>query len=158
MQKLFLSGLSLMVMLFMISCGSKESRTPQEYNNELMTIINSNEQEISKMNAAMTASNYDQASVVQKEWSAAVDRAIEKVDSIGPYKDDKQLQEAVLDGLKGYKQIVDEDYPKLIDIRKNHVADPTGEQQALNNINAAFENMANKVNIASAAFETKHVK
>ncbi|MBE8712164.1 LIC11966 family surface protein [Sphingobacterium hungaricum] len=158
MKNLIASGLSLIAMLLIVGCGSNEKRTPQEYNNELMTIINGNEQEISKMNAAMTASNYDQATIVQKEWSAAVDRDIKKVDSIGAYKDDKQLQEAVWDGLKGYKKIVNEDYPKLIEIRKSNLTDPTGEQQALENINAAFENMANKVNVASDAFEAKHVK
>lgn len=75
------------------------------------------------------------------------------MEEIGDFNGDAGLQNAVLKGLKGYKKIVDQDYPKLIDIRKNNKEDVRVEQTALENINKAFENMANGVNEASNNFE-----
>lgn len=43
------------------------------------------------------------------------------MEEIGDFNGDAGLQNAVLKGLKGYKKIVDQDYPKLIDIRKKTI-------------------------------------
>lgn len=110
------------------------------------------------MNSAMQAGDFDKAGKVQQEWSTALDKDIKKVEEIGDFNGDANLQTAILTGLKGYKKIVAEDYPKLIDLRKNKKEDPATEQQLLNNINNALEVMANGVNEASGKFERDHAK
>ncbi|MOA57572.1 hypothetical protein D3C78_1817750 [compost metagenome] len=60
--------------------------------------------------------------------------------------------------MKGYGKIVSEDYPKLINIRKSTTQDPVVEQGLLDNINKAFEDMANGVNVASDKFEKDYAK
>ncbi|QBQ40540.1 LIC11966 family surface protein [Sphingobacterium psychroaquaticum] len=156
MKKLLIKGITLMVLLTVMSCGA--SKDPVEYNNAVITVINGSGAYIGKMNAAMESKNYDEAEKVRVDWAKAVDADIKKMEEIGDFNGDAGLQNAVLKGLKGYKKIVDQDYPKLIDIRKNNKEDVRVEQTALENINKAFENMANGVNEASNNFEKTYKK
>lgn len=155
MNKLIASIAVLSIVFSTIGCGSKKD--PVEYNNEVITIINGSEKHINEMNAAMINKNYDEATKIQEEWKKAVDEDIKKMEKIGDFNGDDQLQQAVLAGLKGYKKIVEEDYPKLIDIRKDNTADIDTERVLLDNINDAFEKMANGVNQASNQFTKDHL-
>ncbi|MFE7086324.1 hypothetical protein ACFU8T_12185 [Sphingobacterium spiritivorum] len=156
MKNIISKSLLMLPVLLIMSCGAKKD--PAEYNNELMTVINGGEKNITEMNSAMQAGDFDKAGKVQQEWSTALDKDIKKVEEIGDFNGDANLQTAILTGLKGYKKIVAEDYPKLIDLRKNKKEDPATEQQLLNNINNALEVMANGVNEASGKFERDHAK
>lgn len=80
------------------------------------------------------------------------------MEDIGDFNGDAQFQNAVLNGLKGYKKIVTDDYPKLIDLRKKNTQDPAAEELLLNNINNAFQNMVENVNQASDKFERDYNK
>lgn len=156
MKKVISGSAALIMFCTLLSCGQKKDAVA--YNNELMTIINSEEVHISEMNSAMQLKKYDEAEKVALKWDQAVKEDIKKVEKIGDFNGDDQLQQAILKGLKGYGKIVSEDYPKLINIRKSTTQDPVVEQGLLDNINKAFEDMANGVNVASDKFEKDYAK
>ncbi len=147
--------LAIAVVLSAVGCGGKKD--PVTYNNEVITVINGNEKHINDMNAAMGNRDYEAASKAREEWEKSILEDIEKIEKIGDFNGDDNLQQAVLTGLKGYKKIVEEDYPKLIDIRKNDSGDAETEKTLLDNINDAFEKMANGVNEASNRFAKDHL-
>lgn len=155
MKKLISPITVFFVVLSTIGCGSKKD--PVAYNNEVITIINGSDKHIGEMNMAMTSRNYDEASKIQEAWKKAVNEDIQKMEKIGDFNGDDRLQQAVLTGLKGYKKIVEDDYPKLIGIRKSNPNDIETEQTLLDNINDAFEKMANGVNRASDQFAREHL-
>ncbi len=156
MKKIISKTFVILPLLIMIGCGTKKD--PIQYNNDLMTVINGSEKHITDMNSAMQSNDYEQAEKVQKEWYDSVSKDIKKVEDIGDFNGDANLQNAILTGLKGYKKIVEDDYPKLIELRKNKVENPANEEKLLNNINQAFEVMANGVNKASSKFEKDYAK
>ncbi|MFD1770725.1 LIC11966 family surface protein [Sphingobacterium suaedae] len=143
--------------LALTGCGGG-TKDPAAYNNTMITVINGSEKHIADMNSAMTASDYDKAEKVHVDWEKALTTDIKKVDELGAFNGDAGFQKAVLDGLTGYKKILTEDYPKLIEVRKNKVDDATTEHALLENINKAFEHMANGVNKASDEFESRDNK
>ncbi|WP_241254897.1 MULTISPECIES: LIC11966 family surface protein [Sphingobacterium] len=155
MMKQFITGILTVAVLTMSSCGSG-TKDPATYNNSIITVINGSEKHITDMNAAMNASDYTKAEQVRSDWEKALNEDIKKVEDLGDFKGDANFQKAVLDGLNGYKKIVTEDYPKLIELRKNKTPDATAESALLDNINKAFENMSNGVNKASTEFEGKY--
>ena len=138
-----------------VACGGT-TQDPATYNNELMSTINSNEQHITDMNAAMNAGDYDKASEVRKTWEEALTKQQAKVQDLGDFNGDNSLQQGVLAGLEAYQKIVKDDYVKLIEIRSQGVDDTAAETIALNNINSAFEEAANAVNVAGNEFEKKY--
>ena len=142
-------------MALLFSCGGKDAVT---YNNDLMTIINSNEKFITNMNSAMQSKSYDEAEKVRKDWEKNVTENIKEVEKIGDFDGDNSFQKALLTGLNGYKKIVTDDYPKLIEIRKSGKDDVVAENALLDNINIAFEAMGNGVNEEAAKFEATHKK
>ncbi|PUV22827.1 hypothetical protein G6053_01655 [Sphingobacterium sp. DR205] len=154
-MKQFITGILTVAVLTMSSCGSG-TKDPATYNNSIITVINGSEKHITDMNAAMNASDYTKAEQVRSDWEKALNEDIKKVEDLGDFKGDANFQKAVLDGLNGYKKIVTEDYPKLIELRKNKTPDATAESALLDNINKAFENMSNGVNKASTEFEGKY--
>lgn len=155
MMKQFITGILTVAVLTMSSCGSG-TKDPATYNNSIITVINGSEKHITDMNAAMNASDYTKAEQVRSDWEKSLNEDIKKVEDLGDFKGDANFQKAVLDGLNGYKKIVTEDYPKLIELRKNKTPDATAESALLDNINKAFENMSNGVNKASTEFEGKY--
>ncbi|MGN7865789.1 LIC11966 family surface protein [Chryseobacterium sp. 22458] len=158
MTKKILLGSLIIGTLSLMSCGGSGNSDPASYNNEIITVINGSETNISEMNTAMAGSDYAKAEEVRVKWDKQLDTDIKKVENLGDFKGDASFQTAVLTGLKGYKKIVTESYPKLIEIRKNKTADPAVENKLLNEINEAYQNMANNVNKASADFESKYKK
>ena len=145
----------LAVLSLIAACGGN-TQDPASYNNELMTIINSNEQHVTEMNAAMIERDYDKASQVRKTWEEDLAKLQAKVEDLGDFNGDNSLQQGVLAGLAAYEKIVKDDYPKLIEIRSQGVDDAAAESTALDNINNTFEEAANIVNVASDAFEKKY--
>lgn len=154
MIKKVITGIMTAAVLSMSSCGGTKDQAA--YNNSIITVINGSEKHITDMNAAMNASDYAKAEEVRTTWEKALNEDIRKVEDLGDFKGDATFQKAVLDGLNGYKKIVTEDYPKLIELRKKNTADPAAESALLDNINKAFENMSNGVNKASTEFESKY--
>ncbi|MBW8682887.1 LIC11966 family surface protein [Chitinophaga rhizophila] len=143
----------------MASCNS--SMDVATYNNELITVVNDNEKQVTSMNDAMNAKDYTKAEQVRTTWAETLDKQIKKVEDLGSYKGDDVLQKGVLNGLQAYKKIVSADYKELISIRKAGIADEetaAKEEKALENINTAFGKAAEEVNNASDAFEKKYAK
>jgi len=155
MMKQFITGILTVAVLTISSCGSG-TKDPATYNNSIITVINGSEKHIEAMNAAMNAADYTKAEQVRTEWEKSLNDDIKKVEDLGDFKGDASFQKAVLDGLNGYKKIVTEDYPKLIELRQSKTSDATTESALLDNINKAFESMSNGVNKASTEFEGKH--
>ncbi|WP_293955994.1 MULTISPECIES: LIC11966 family surface protein [unclassified Sphingobacterium] len=155
MIKQMITGVLTVAVLTMSSCGSGE-KDPVAYNNSIITVINGSEKHVTDMNAAMNSSDYTKAEHVRTAWEKSLNDDIKKVEDLGDFKGDATFQKAVLNGLNGYKKIVTEDYPKLIELRKNKTSDAATESTLLDNINKAFENMGNGVNKASAEFESKY--
>ncbi|MDF2474908.1 MAG: hypothetical protein K0S24_391 [Sphingobacterium sp.] len=155
MIKQLITGILTVAVLTMSSCGSG-AKDPAAYNNSIITVINGSEKHITDMNAAMNASDYAKAEQVRTDWEKSLNDDIKKVEELGDFKGDASFQKAVLDGLNGYKKIVTEDYPKLIELRKSKTPDAATESTLLDNINKAFENMSNGVNKASTEFEGKY--
>lgn len=141
------------------SCGA--TPTPAEYNNKLMTAMNDNEKHMNALNAAMTNADYAKAEAERKGWAARLDTAISAVEKMPAIKDDGGLKAAVTEGLKGYKQIADADYKKLIDLRSREKSGDTTVtadiQATLDKINTTFESIGGKINKASDEFQ-KQVK
>ena len=154
-MKRLITGMLTVAVLTMSSCGS-ETKDPVSYNNSIITVINGSEKHITDMNAAMNGADYAKAEQVRTDWEKALNEDIKKVEDLGDFKGDASFQKAVLDGLNGYKKIVTEDYPKLIELRKSKTPDAATESTLLDNINKAFESMSNGVNKASTAFESKY--
>jgi hypothetical protein len=155
MIKQMITGMLTAAVLTISSCGSGE-KDPATYNNSIITVINGSEQHIMDMNAAMNSSDYTKAEQVRTDWEKSLNDDIKKVEDLGEFKGDATFQKALLDGLNGYKKIVTEDYPKLIELRKNKTSDAATESALLDNINKAFENMSSGVNKASTEFESKY--
>lgn len=158
-MKMRLALLSLVLSSILLSCGS--SMDAATYNNELMAVINNNEKQINDMNSAMNAKDYAKAEQVRGNWESALAGQIEQVKKIGSYKGDDVLQAGVLKGLSAYQKIVTADYKELIAIRKSgakDASDASKEENALNNINTAFETASNEVNKAASTFEEKYAK
>lgn len=153
----FISTAICSAVLFLASCGG--SKDPVAYNNAIISVINDSERQVTLMNEAMNAADYAKAEEVRLGWEKSVNEDIKKVEDLGDFNGDAAFQQAVLNGLKGYQKIVTEDYPKLINIRKTGTAaDADKEAQLLDNINAAFEDMAKGVNEASDKFEQAYKK
>lgn len=148
--------MGLLSSLFGLFSSGSLSKEAAAYNNALMTIINSNDIHINDMNIAMISKNYSKAQEVRAQWEEAIAENIEAVDHLGAYNGDTALQQSVLKGLNGYKKIVTSDYPQLIAIRSSGKDDDRTESILLDNINDAFEYMANGVNEASTAFEERY--
>ncbi len=157
MIKKSLVSLLLLAALILTGCGSG-SKNPVDYNNAIITVINGNETHMANMNSAMSSADYGKAEQVRAEWEKALDVDIKKVEELGDFNGDANFQKAVLEGLKSYKKVVTESYPKLIEIRKNQINDPATETTLLNQINETFETAGNDVNKASDEFETKYNK
>ncbi|WP_343563158.1 hypothetical protein [Sphingobacterium sp.] len=155
MMKQFLTGILTVAVLTMSGCNSG-TKDPVAYNNSIITVINGSEKHIEAMNAAMNAADYAKAEQVRTDWEKSLNADIKKVEDLGDFKGDASFQKALLDGLNGYKKIVTEDYPKLIELRKSKNPDATTESTLLDNINKAFESMSNGVNKASTEFEGKY--
>ncbi|OOG15779.1 hypothetical protein BWD42_24180 [Sphingobacterium sp. CZ-UAM] len=155
MMKQFLTGILTVAVLTMSGCNSG-TKDPATYNNSIITVINGSEKHIEAMNAAMNAADYTKAEQVRTDWEKSLNADMKKVEDLGDFKGDASFQKAVLDGLNGYKKIVTEDYPKLIELRKSKNPDATTESTLLDNINKAFESMSNGVNKASTEFEGKY--
>lgn len=155
MMKQFLTGILTVAVLTMSGCNSG-TKDPAAYNNSIITVINGSEKHIESMNAAMNAADYAKAEQVRTDWEKSLNADMKKVEDLGDFKGDASFQKAVLDGLNGYKKIVTEDYPKLIELRKSKNPDATTESTLLDNINKAFESMSNGVNKASTEFEGKY--
>ncbi|MDF2516826.1 MAG: hypothetical protein K0R59_2122 [Sphingobacterium sp.] len=155
MMKQFLTGILTVAVLTMSGCNSG-TKDPAAYNNSIISVINGSEKHIESMNAAMNSADYAKAEQVRTDWEKSLNADIKKVEDLGDFKGDASFQKAVLDGLNGYKKIVTEDYPKLIELRKSKNPDATTESALLDNINKAFESMSNGVNKASTEFEGKY--
>lgn len=144
-------------LLLLASCG--ETKDPIVYNNAIITVINGSEKHVTEMNNAMNAADYTKAEEVRVAWEKSINEDLKTVDDLGDFNGDASFQQAVLNGLNGYKKIVTEDYPKLITIRKEAKAENAiAEEGLLKNINKAFENMASGVNEASDKFEKAYKK
>jgi hypothetical protein len=143
--------------------GSEEKIAAKKYNNQLMSLINDNEQDISAMNSAMSGQDFDTAQGVCETWERNIDERIRKVHATESFHGDDSLKNAILKGLQIYRKIVSEDYPMLIELRKDRktlTVGPTleevrSEQRLLANINQAFEAAAMLVNNARFAFKQK---
>ncbi|SEW51818.1 LIC11966 family surface protein [Chitinophaga arvensicola] len=142
------------------SCGSTSN--PVEYNNKLMTVINDNEKNINAMNTAMAGQDYKKAETTRKTWVAQLDKSIGEVDKMDAIKEDDGLKASVLQGLKDYRKIAAEEFPKLIDLRTREKNGDAGVQPdiqaALDKINHAYESIAGNVNKAATSFEKKNSK
>ena len=140
------------------SCGAIQN--PAAYNNKLMMVVNDNDKRMNEMNAAMVGQDYTQAEVVRKSWVEQLEKSITETDKMESLKEDEGLKSAVVDGLKGYKKIADNDYKTLIDLRtKEKSGDATVQlqvQASLTRINNGFDAIAGKINNAAAAFEKQY--
>lgn len=76
MKKLFLKGIVLSSLLVMMSCNGKKN--PEQYNNEVITVINGSDKHMTDMNSAMQSKDYDKAEKVRVEWEKAIDQDIKR--------------------------------------------------------------------------------
>src|SRR5437870_2369001 len=107
---------ALAVNFSLLSCSGKD---PVEYNNKMMTIINSSDADMSSMNTAMTSGDFAKAEEVRKTWASKIDKQIKEVRDLGDFKGDATFKDAVLKAIGIYKTAVTKDYPTLIEIRKS---------------------------------------
>lgn len=148
-----------MLSLGFASCTSTPV-DPVAYNNQLMTAMNNNDQNVSALNSAMASQDYTQAENARKKWEQELDKSIATVDKIEEWKEDAGFKASVAQGLKDYKKLAADDYKKLIELRSKEKAGDTSVvadiNTTLDKINTNFEGIADKVNKAGEAFVKKH--
>lgn len=138
-------------------CGS--SQDPAEYNNKLMALMNKNETDMTSMNTAMSAHDYQKAETARKTWEGDLDAALKQAKEAGDFKRDDSLKRIIVDGLNAYKRIVSYEYRELIVIRsKDNANRQIKERELLGHINEMFEEVGNTINKASSDFQTKYAK
>ena len=127
------------------------------YNNQLTTIMTTNEQDMRAMNAAMTAGDYEKAGAVRQAWIRHLEKASRTVDGLGGYKGDYSFQKVVLAGLKNYKQAVAQDYKQLIAIRKQGARGQQARQsELLQTIDHTFIEAEKAIDKAAAVFQAQY--
>jgi hypothetical protein len=147
-KTLFTVGLS----LSLLSCSKQD---PVEYNNQMMNIINTSEDDMSTMNSAMMSNDFNKAEEVRKKWLSKLEKQIKDIEAMGDFNGDASFKNAVSKAMKKYKEVVATDYSKLIEIRKTPDESKIQEEETvLNNINNKLEEAANELNKASTDFTT----
>ena len=99
-----------------------------------------------EMNAAMAAKDYDAAEKVCENWIADIRTARAEVEKIGDYKGDTIILGGAREFLDDFEKFVQEDYKKLIDLRRAGQPDQVqlrknNEKMALfaSNVNAIID-------------------
>lgn len=153
-KSIITKGILLLAISFtLLSCGKTD---PVEYNNKMMTIINSSQTDMEKMNSAMMSNNFTKAEEVRIAWAGNIEKSIKEVEEIGDFNGSSTFKDAVLKSMNGFKKVVTEDYKTLISIRKSGDASKAAEEEKLlDKINTELEDAANSLNAASAAFEAE---
>lgn len=155
-KKLKTGILAIASMMMLVSCNNQD---PAEYNNKIITIINSSQTEMDEMNNAMQANDYSKAKEVGQKWVATLDKCIEEIEAAGDFNGDATLKNAVTEALKSYKDVAGTEYPALIKEREGiangSITSQDNEQKILESINTKLGNAGNSVNAASAEFEAK---
>ena len=153
-KSIIAKGLAALVVSFsLISCGKTD---PAQYNNKMMTIINSSQKDIENMNTAMISKDFSKAEEVRTTWEKNLENSIKEVEDIGDFNGSSTFKDAVLKSMNEYKKVVTGDYKTLIAIRKSgDVSKATEEEKVLNTINTTLENAGNSLNTAASAFEAE---
>ena len=155
MRKILNSSLLAGVLLLLTSCSGSFS-DPIEYNNKMMTIINSVQEDQGTMNEAMIADELTKAEEFRATWITHLEKSIDEVSKTGDFKGDSSLKDALTTGLTQYKDIVAKDYKEYIEARKG-----TGEEaenkadDILTKINEKLDSIEKNVNTAAEAFQSK---
>ncbi|WP_419870630.1 LIC11966 family surface protein [Chryseobacterium sp. CT-SW4] len=125
-----------------------------EFNNSIMMAINNIQTDQIAMNNAMASEDYTKAGDIRATWSKNLDAAIDKISKTEPSGDGVEFKNAVLKNLESYKSIVNDQYVKLIEIRKNN-GDTNEDTALLDEINNGLESVQNNINDAADIFQTK---
>ncbi|GAB0157577.1 hypothetical protein CHRYSEOSP005_28560 [Chryseobacterium sp. Alg-005] len=133
---------------------TKSIKDPVEFNNTIMLAINDLQKDQMSMNDAMTAGDYTKAEEVRGTWSKNLNNTIDKITSIETSGNEAEFQKTVLTNLETYKNIVNNKYVELIDIRKNK-GDENKDRVLLTEINDGLTNTQNAINDASSKYQEK---
>lgn len=141
------------------SCSGNKYQNPAIYNSMLMKLMSSNKEDIRAMNSALTSGNYQKAKQVRKNWERHLKEAIANAEEIVDFKGDYSLQNAIIKGLKKYKQIVANEYKQLIAIRiEGDNSLQNIENKLLKEINQVFTQAVKIVNKAKTDFKIIYIK
>src|SRR5699024_5635487 len=155
--KKWLTLLLLTAGIVVAGCSGNAYQNYTAYNSELMKLIKSNKENIRAMNSVMTKGDYQKAEEVRKTWEKYLNQAIKKAKEIGSFNGDSGLQQAIIEGLKGYRKVVANEYKQLIDIRSQaNSSQPAKESKLLKNINQAFTKATEEVNRTVSTFEVTY--
>lgn len=139
-----------------MSC-SQGAQNLKTYHNNLMRLLNQNSKDMQAMNAAMTNGDFEKAEEVRQTWAQHLKSAIAQTDEMPAFKGDDTFKNVVLEGLKSYRDIVQNAYVDLIKIRKTgDGSSAIKEADLLKKINQTFSKTAQTINQAAVNFRTKH--
>lgn len=148
----------LIVSATLTSCGNR-AQNLKVYHNNLMKLMNTNSKDMKAMNAAMTTGDYEKAEEVRQTWADHLEKSISKAEEMPDFKGDASFKEAVIDGLKSYQVIVNEEYVALIKTRESDdPSEEANESKLLKTINQSLVKTSKALNQASADFRAKHRK
>lgn len=154
--KIALACVTLTFILF--SCTPKKDAAT--YNNEMITLINKGQTDMDAINRAMQKEDFEAAKKAVQNWVDVTNKTEEAVTKLGDFNGDATLQKSVLDALKIYKDVANNDYPALIKeregIKAGTVTTTDNENKMLDAINTKLENAGNAVNNAVEAFQKRN--
>lgn len=157
MKKIQTFSVILLVTFGVVSTSCSETPTdPVAYNNKLMTLLNTNAQDMAALNAAMNTQDYTKAETVRQVWETNLEKSIETASSMDDFDGDDNFRTKVLEGLKEYKNIASKDYIALLELRTTPQKDEVAISEILKKINEKFIEVAQIVNKASSDFIVKH--
>ncbi|WP_292009371.1 hypothetical protein [Chryseobacterium sp.] len=136
------------------SSSTTAIKDPVELNNTIMLAINELQKDQKAMNTAMIAQDYTKVEEIRSTWSKNLDNTIDKISKIEASGAGSEFKKSVLKSLDTYKDIVNNKYVELIDIRKNN-GDANKDVTLLSEINEGLANTQNEVNEASSNFQEK---
>ena len=156
---IFFTILQLVIGLSVITGCKQVHQDPLDYNNSLIKVLDKNTRDMQAMNSAMTSGDYHKAADVRKAWIRHLEKAQDKVKSLGGYNGDQSFQKTVLNGLKRYKKIVAGEYAQLISIRREGLKDQSDlEREVLTKINETFTQVGNTIDREETDFDAQYGK
>ena len=123
-----------------------------EYNNELVCVTNVCTENMEEMNAAMNAKDYARAERVRLQWKEDLENCIAEVKRLGAYNGNDSLLKAAIKFFEFYKELMDDGYKVLIEMRAAGKRGTPEEQAQLKKNNDAIVRNSNEFNEESDRF------
>ncbi len=145
MKKLFFPAI--IAMLFAVTACNQMD--PVAYNDKIVEQYDTVYNAIDSLDALLYEDELNEE-LVQAQYDVALkttEDAIKAIKDLGPYKDDDAFQQAALEYFERVKDVLNNDYPNLIDLSKRLESEDFDEQawdDYFDQIDQLYENLSEK--------------